>query len=143
MAWTSHGYQIEGTEVESSTRPNQRTRCGGPGLCGKCSSEQARAQQKIREITNRDVEEHWHRKPARVVAIFWDGAAESAGPVLNWLRAHVHPESRLQPRGELLLIGVPGDEAIYMEANTFFVDHGNKVEVVSEERFHIDYELDE
>lgn len=143
MAWTSHGYQIEGTEVESSTRPNQRTRCGGPGLCGKCSAEQARAYQKIRELSNRDVEEHWHRKPARVVAIFWDGTIDGSIPVINWLRAHIHAESRLQPGEELILIGVPGDTAMYMAAETFLVDHGDKLQVLTKDDFHFEFEPDE
>lgn len=140
MAWTTHGHHINGTVLDNDFRPVQRTRCGGPGLCGKCSAEQARALQKIREIENRDVEEHWLRKPARVVTVFWDGTAETVGPVLSWLRSNVTPDSYLE-KG-FIRVGVPGD-SICMEARTFFVDHGDKYEVVSEERFHIDYQLEE
>ena len=143
MAWTSHGHHIAGTDLDPDFRPNQRMRCGGPNLCGKCSSEQARAHQRLREAANLQVEKHYHRKPARVTAVFWDGTVEGAGPILNWLRSNVHPESRLQPQGELLLIGVPGDAAIYMEPRTFFVDHGDKVEVITEDRFHKDFELED
>lgn len=143
MAWTTHGHHIEGTDMNPDFRPTQRSRCGGPGLCGKCSAEQARTHQKLREAANIQIEQHYHRKPAKVTAVFWDGSVEGAGPILNWLRSNVHSESRLQPQGELLLIGVPGDDAIYMEARTYFVDHGDKVEVLSETRFNIDFELDE
>lgn len=139
MSWTTHGHHIEGTERSNDTRPSQRVRCGGPGLCGKCSAEQARALQKIREVENREVEEHWHRKPTRVVTVFWDGTAETVGPVLSWLRVNVNPESNLH--GGLILVGVPG--AACMEARTFLVDHGDRVEVLSEDKFRAEYELEE
>ena len=143
MSWTTHGHHIDGTELSNDTRPSQRVRCGGPGLCGKCSAEQARALQKIREVENREVEEHWHRKPTRVVTVFWDGTSETVGPILSWLRANINPDCRLQPGGELIRIGPPGDSSMYMAAREFFVDYGDKAEVVPEDRFRIDFELEE
>lgn len=38
MTYTSHGHYIEGT-VNTVGRPDTRDRCGGPGLCGRCSRE--------------------------------------------------------------------------------------------------------
>jgi len=39
MAYTSHGHQINGTERDGSKKPATVARCGGPGICGKCSME--------------------------------------------------------------------------------------------------------
>jgi hypothetical protein len=36
--YTTHGHQIPGTTVEEE-RPLRVARCGGPGLCKKCSEE--------------------------------------------------------------------------------------------------------
>lgn len=36
--YTSHGHPIPGVTMEGSEKP-ARARCGGPGLCGKCSGE--------------------------------------------------------------------------------------------------------
>jgi hypothetical protein len=41
MAWTAHGHHISGTVMISEDRPVQIARCGGPGLCTKCSAEAA------------------------------------------------------------------------------------------------------
>lgn len=38
MAYTTHGHQIEGTKIED-VKPEVVARCGGPGLCSKCSRE--------------------------------------------------------------------------------------------------------
>ena len=40
MTYTSHGHHISGSVLDSGDAP-PKARCGGPGLCGKCSAEQA------------------------------------------------------------------------------------------------------
>ncbi len=36
--WTSHGHVVDGVTVAGAGRP-RIARCGGPGLCRKCSVE--------------------------------------------------------------------------------------------------------
>lgn len=39
MAYTRHGHHIKGTDTENP--PGTQARCGGPGICGDCSSDAA------------------------------------------------------------------------------------------------------
>ncbi len=41
MAFTSHGHHIHGTDLEVLSPTYPVARCGGPGLCPKCSEESA------------------------------------------------------------------------------------------------------
>lgn len=43
MAYTRHGYQIEGTPVVDPP-PSEAAKCGGPGVCVPCSRDAAQAQ---------------------------------------------------------------------------------------------------
>lgn len=39
MVYTSHGHHIKGTILSDEPKPPIVVRCGGPGMCSKCSSE--------------------------------------------------------------------------------------------------------
>lgn len=139
MTWTSHGYHIEGTPQDLDIRPVQRTRCGGPGLCGKCSSEQARVLQKIRERETRNVEEQWRQKPIQITAVFWDGTEETAGYVLTWLRNNLAREARMDGPSIAFEDKL---KTYYLTENSWIVLYKDKLEIIPDEHFQYHFELD-
>lgn len=42
MAYTRHGHHINGT-VKTYPEPQNKARCGGPGICGDCNADQVKA----------------------------------------------------------------------------------------------------
>lgn len=139
MTWTSHGHHIDGTAMDSSNRPVRVTRCGGSGLCGKCSAESARVLQKVRELESRTVEERWRHKPTRVAAVFWDGKPINAGPILNWLCAGLAYDAVLE--GARIRFSVQL-RAYSLGANEWIVMQDDKIDILKEKDFHHIFELD-
>lgn len=139
MAWTSHGYHIEGTERDDVYRPVQVARCGGPELCGKCSAEQARVLQKLREQQTREVEEHWKRKPVKVTAIYWDGSGETVASIITWLRANLARDAFLNVDNILFEVGLT---QYVLRPETWVVIHEGKIEILTDEYFQDGFEPD-
>lgn len=62
MADTRHGHHIFGTTL-AKPRPSTRARCGGPGLCGPCSTEASLAKKPVPLCLSHRPNQHRDAKP--------------------------------------------------------------------------------
>lgn len=135
MTYTSHGHYIEGSAVDPDQVRPRIHRCGGPGLCGKCSAEQARVLDKQREKASRSRVEQWRRKSYGVQAI---PVGPNEGDIPNfWGWISTHPTlSHVVPAIDLVLEGFP------LRPGHWVVISEHDVDVLTDKDFHEQYELD-
>jgi hypothetical protein len=70
MTYTSHGHHITGSPEDKGDIP-PKARCGGPGLCGLCSTEQSSWQQAAdREAVIHTLDEARQHEGIRIPYIF-------------------------------------------------------------------------
>ncbi len=69
MTYTSHGHAIAGSPEDP--QPLSRMRCGGPGLCNKCSKESAAWQEQNRtsERKGNPIYERDHQLKAKIAIV--------------------------------------------------------------------------
>jgi len=98
MAYTSHGWHITGSP-EDEDIPEAKARCGGPGLCGLCSSQQASWQQEAARlglIASLDAKmkheglirsQTFVSRPSKVEAIRFMGGVGNGMDLEAWVKA--------------------------------------------------------
>ena len=100
MTYTSHGHHISGSVLDSGDAPS-KARCGGPGLCGKCSAEQAAWQKeadRLAEIKKLDdaspqhqgilIPKRFKTKPVEIEAIQFVGGPANGMDIVAWIGAN-------------------------------------------------------
>lgn len=97
MAYTNHGWHISGSPEEGT--PDVQARCGGPGLCALCTSQQAEWQQEAARrglIASLDAKmkhqgilksQTFRSRPSTVEAIRFMGGVGNGMDLETWIKA--------------------------------------------------------
>ena len=168
MTYTSHGHHIPGSPVDPGDAPPS-ARCGGPGLCGVCTSQSdlwRQEAERIGVLNDLDAAAPQHQgimvaniyqsKIVNIEAIQFTGGAANGMDIEAWVKAYggnatwrneIEPwasedGTMLGPIPEMLTIQTP-DEG-FKEAQTgWWIIRGTEGEFypISDETFQKKYEL--
>ena len=112
MTYTSHGHHIPDSPTDDETEHPRVARCGGPGLCGACSTETAKWAERnlLQDAVDKAAmtgrmghteaihARRYKTKPAEIIAVQYNGGAADGLDIVQWIRTNGGQASYIAPQ---------------------------------------------